>query len=547
MLIDANELPENSQIDCDICIAGSGPAGITIAAELSGAAMRVCLIESGGASPRAAVPTSTVAEQLGVSIDLAKFQQHVFGGASNRWGGLSGRWFRLKPMDPIDFEARPWVANSGWPFGHDTLGPFFERAGQILRVPSARDFSLDGQRERLAPELHNDDLRTTLFLMVKPLRFGDHYRSLFDRSPNIRVYFHGRVTEIEEDPVSPVIRHFRLATLAGKTHRVSAKYFVLACGGLENPRLLLASKSKMASGVGNQRDLVGRYYMQHPKGLHGLAILGHGALRTPLYTGGHPIRGVKTSAGICFSDEFQRRHQVLNHCIMFQPIFSLSEGYVSQVYRAMRRWWHGSDPDVGRRELVNLTRFAASALKRVLKGDRPGTVFSVLNHMEQIPKPESRLDLSERKDGFGVNQLRIDWRIDPEEKASLCRLHEVLRDRLAAQGAGRLESRLDALADDWPIAQDSAHHMGTTRMHSDPKRGVTDPHGRVHGLRNLYIGGNSVLPASGHANPTLTVIALGIRLAAHLEHLWTDRDAGSVVRPDPSPSRPVVREHPAEL
>jgi choline dehydrogenase-like flavoprotein len=316
MLIDANELPENSQIDCDICIAGSGPAGMTIAAELAGAPMRVCLIESGGSSPRAAVPASTVAEQLGVSIDLAKFQQHVFGGASNRWGGLSGRWFRLKPMDPIDFEARPWVANSGWPFDYDTLGPFFERAGQILQVPSVRDFNLDAQRDRLAREFHNDELRTTVFLMVKPLRFGEHYRALLDRAPNVRVYFHGRVTEIEEDLSSPVIRYFHLATPAGKVHRISAKYFVLACGGLENPRLLLASKSKMTSGVGNQFDLVGRYYMQHPKGLHGVAILNHKSLRTPLYARGYLTRNVKVCSGISFSEEFQRQHRMLNHYIL---------------------------------------------------------------------------------------------------------------------------------------------------------------------------------------------------------------------------------------
>jgi choline dehydrogenase-like flavoprotein len=140
--------------------------------------------------------------------------------------------------------------------------------------------------------------------------------------------------------------------------------------------------------------------------------------------------------------------------------------------------------------------------------------------MEQIPKPESRLDLSERKDPFGVNQLRIDWRIDPLEKASLCRLHKLVQDRLAAHGVGKLVSQLDPLADDWPVSEDSAHHLGTTRMHADPARGVTDAHCRVHSVRNLYISGGSLFPTGGHANPTLTVVALAIRLADHLKGLY---------------------------
>ena len=133
------------------------------------------------------------------------------------------------------------------------------------------------------------------------------------------MYFHGRVVEIEEDPSSPVIRHFRVATPAGRSHKISAKYFVLACGGLENPRLLLASRSKTTAGVGNQHDQVGRYYMQHPKGLHGLAVLNDRSLRAPLYTGGRLASDVRVHGGISFSERFQRQHRMLNHCIMLRP------------------------------------------------------------------------------------------------------------------------------------------------------------------------------------------------------------------------------------
>jgi choline dehydrogenase-like flavoprotein len=160
--------------------------------------------------------------------------------------------------------------------------------------------------------------------------------------------------------------------------------------------------------------------------------------------------------------------------------------------------------------------------------------------MEQIPKPESRLDLSERKDRFGVNQLRVDWRIDSLEKQSLGRLHQLVRDQLARQRSGRLESQLDPLTNDWPVSEDSAHHLGTTRMHADPHRGVTDPHCRVHSVRNLFVSGGSVFPTSGHANPTFTLVALAIRLADHLKSLSRTRDAmawtAELIRPRESPT-----------
>jgi choline dehydrogenase-like flavoprotein len=348
---------------------------------------------------------------------------------------------------------------------------------------------------------------------------------LLMRSNNIRICIHGKIIEIEEDPNTDTIRYFKVATHSGRTCRIRAKHFVLACGGLETPRLLLVSRRKMACGVGNERDLVGRYYMQHPKGLHGMAVLNRESLRAPLYTRGLVDNGVKVCGGISFSEEFQRREGELNHCIMLRPVLSLSESHASQAYRAMHRAWRGSEHNAGGyRELREAAKFMASVLKQAIKGTGMDTMFSVLNHMEQIPKPESRLDLSERRDRFGVNQLRIDWRIDPLEKASLCRLHKLVQARLTSHCGGRLESRLDPLADDWPVSQDSAHHLGTTRMHADPRRGVVDPHCRVHSVRNLFIAGNSIFPTSGYANPTLTVVALAIRLADHLKGLFRTND-----------------------
>jgi choline dehydrogenase-like flavoprotein len=518
MLIDANELPEHSEIDCDICIAGSGPAGITIASELANTSTQVCLIESGSLDPLRAIQDSNVGEQLGVPVDLAVIRRHAFGGGSNWWGGRRGRWFRLKPMDPIDFAIRPWIANSGWPLEYDELARYFERASKLLN--GSGDFDVDAYRDDLAPEFHNEELQTTIFQMSRPPRLGKDRRSLLARSPNMRVYFHGRIIEIEEDAHAPTVRYFHMATYSGRTHRIAAKYFVLACGGLENPRLLLASKRKSAAGIGNEHDLVGRYYMQHPRGLHGFAILRKKSLRSRLYTGRHLADEVRTCGAVNFSEKLQRKEKLLNHCVVFHPIFALSESHASEAYWAAYRTWHGCNGDSpGYREFLSFANFGLLVLRRAVRDFRLHTMFRVSNHMEQIPRPENRLDLSDRKDRFGVPQLRIDWRIDAREKASLCRLHELVQAKLTRQNAGSLESQLEALADAWPVERDSAHHLGTTRMHDSSKWGVTDPDGRVHSVRNLYVSGSSVFPTSGHANPTLTIVALALRLADHLKGL----------------------------
>jgi choline dehydrogenase-like flavoprotein len=520
MLIDANDLPENSGIDCDICIAGSGPAGITIASELAGSGMKVCLIESGGLPHEDPVQASIVAEQVGLPVDVVKFRNYMFGGASNLWGGVRRRWLRLRPMDPLDFEARPWLPDSGWPLSYEDLVPYFERAGKIFGLLCYTNFSAETHREKIVSEFHNCDLRTAIFQVTRPTQFGKAYADSLAESHNVHVYLHARVIEVEEHATSPFISCLHVVTPGGVAHRIVAKRFVLACGGLENARLLLASQRKAPAGIGNSHDVAGRYYMQHPKGIHGLAILRRKALRSSLYTGRRMNDRIVISGGLSFSEDFQRKEEVLNHCILFRPAFILSESPASEAYRAFLRSWHSPRGKPDRfAEFLDAVSSAATVLGGTLRHGRLGAVFRVANHMEQMPRAESRLGLSRQKDQFGVPQLRTEWRINDVEKRSLRRLHELVRSKLAPNDGGELESNLDPLAERWPVVQDSAHHLGATRMHDDPRRGVTNANCGVHGLHNLYMAGGSVFPTSGYANPTFTIVALAMRLADHLKEV----------------------------
>ncbi|MDX1401916.1 MAG: GMC family oxidoreductase, partial [Kiloniellales bacterium] len=299
-------------------------------------------------------------------------------------------------------------------------------------------------------------------------------------------------------------------------------YFILTCGGIETPRLLLASKDKSSSGIGNEHDLVGRYFMQHPKGRHGLVKLKRRTRVFPFYTRLFETRRVGVTAGVKFSERLQEQDGLLNHRLVFHPIYSLNEGYASDLYRALRRVQSHTNGTKGTcaealsrlQACPGLTR---SELLDVLGALTWPASYTVINHMEQIPDRESRVFLSREKDEFGQWRLDTNWRISALEKESLCQLHELTREAIEGPGIGWFQSNLLANADDWPILQDSAHYLGATRMHRDPKKGVTNENCRVHGVRNLYAVGSSVFPTGGYANPTLTILALSIRLSEHLK------------------------------
>ena len=137
--------------------------------------------------------------------------------------------------------------------------------------------------------------------------------------------------------------------------------------------------------------------------------------------------------------------------------------------------------------------------------------------MEQAPNRESRVVLGQDRDRLGCPRVELRWRLSEIDKRTAHRAHEILREELARAGLGRFRSALGEPGDAWPSGLRGArHHMGTTRMHPDPRRGVVDADARVHGIANLYVAGSSVFPTSGAANPTLTIIALALRLAAHV-------------------------------
>jgi choline dehydrogenase-like flavoprotein len=503
MRVDLAAVEDGSVFDADLCIVGAGAAGITIARDLAGSPVRICLLEGGGFEASEASQElyeggmlSRYTERPGSLDYLRASRLRFFGGSTNHWAG----WCR--PLDALDFEPRPWVPHSGWPFRRETLEPWYRRAAETCEIPPFGDEPpLPAEGPRAAYPLDARRVATRRFHISPPTRFGERYRREIVEAPNIRLFLDANAVALHADP--PVARLDRIAVRAGdgRAFTVRPRGAVLATGGIENARLLLLSNHEQPEGLGNRHDRVGRYFMDHPfvdrAGRWWLA-----APATPagepaeLYrqTGPDPVVGGRSRGVFVVDARVREREQLLHGMVQ-----------VADLWR-----WRTDAFDAGVAHL-------AGAAATLGSGESHQQVLSatLLCVGEQAPNPESRVTLMEARDRFGLRRAQLDWRLTELDARSVRRTAEIAADALGAALAGRARLLLSE-TDPWPETTGRSHHMGTTRMHDDPRRGVVDADCRVHGLANLWIAGSSVFPTCGYANPTLTLVALAHRLADRL-------------------------------
>lgn len=536
MLIDIRKLSENTLIESDICIIGAGAAGITIAREFINRAERVCLLESGGLDYEEISQSLYQGENIGTPyFPLKEARARYLGGSTNLWAGWS------RPFDDIDFAERPWMPYSGWPLAKAELDPYYQRAQQSCALePDKNDFA-DWKDALKAMDFSafplEEQIKTYVWQIVPPThsRFGEAYRAELERAANITTYLHANVTEIETNDPAAKVTGLRVASPEGKQFQVRAKVFILAVGGIENPRLLLASNQVQSNGLGNQHDLVGRFFMEHPYLKSGEIEFAEPPV---LYTKENIKVGesyLGTALGL--SEQVQQQEQILNFCTRLVTIVpDWVEAFNSLKFklRGKKGIFHEAFPTItegqrhrGDRALVedlskvitNLDHIAARAYRKLFdKSFYTGQSNLCEFHLigEQAPNPDSRVMLGRDKDRLGVNRVKLDWRLSDIDKYTIERSQQIIVDRLESSGLGKLKDEFDRdLA--WDSINGSYHHMGTTRMDVNPKQGVVDEHCRVHGIGNLYVAGSSVFPTSGLSNPTLTLMALAIRLADRLK------------------------------
>lgn len=527
MIRDVRELPHQAEIRADVCIVGAGPAGITLAHALS-PGPEIALIESGGLVAESEVEAIFADESVGQRYPLAASRLHYLGGASNHWQG------RCRPLEPADFEVREWIPWSGWPIRREDLDPYYPRALEICDLPE-RAFDLAACRAAY-PDLHllmesSTALEPHLYRWSEPTRFGQKYREGLVESGNVTVYLHGTATEIVAGDAARSVRSVRVHSAPDHAAHVSARLFVLATGGIENPRLLLSASGAPPGGLGNGHDLVGRFFMEHPR-IRKVATMwlfeplaDHG-----LHTGVE-IDGTRLRVALALSGAAQAQERIPRASFR---LFSLPP--TAPGVRAGRKLI--ADLKEGRfprhlasrlgavirdaEEVVRTARETRDERRARFWGyDGPTREFLVELAGEQTPNPESRVTLSTRRGPLGQPRAQLDWRLTPLDWRGLRDGLRVLGRELGRAGLGRLQAAEVTDEELSDVLLGENHHMGTTRMAADPSVGVVDASCRVHGVENLYVAGSSVFATGGTANPTLTIVALALRLAEHLERRLT--------------------------
>jgi nucleoside-diphosphate-sugar epimerase len=293
---------------------------------------------------------------------------------------------------------------------------------------------------------------------------------------------------------------------------------LLCAGGIENARLLLCSDSTVVNGLGNSRDLVGRYLMDHPRGtVASFEIEGSEQLQKRF--GLYNVRGNLFRAGVRLSPDVQRSEGLLNCAAWLGEAVSADD-----PWHALKRFLRGKPqlPDDILAIGANAGLFARGLKEYFV--DRNGLprklVALGLDCMcEQRPDPESRVTLSDRRDKFGMRLSRIDWRVHDDEARSVRRTAELVADEFVRMGLPR-PTIADWVRDGagFPSTfMDIAHPTGTTRMSADSTKGVVDTNLQVHGIEGLYVVGSSVFPTAGHCNPTQMIVAMALRLSDRIK------------------------------
>ena len=549
MIIDYLDGSAPSRIEADLCIVGAGAAGIAIARTFVGTSVSVCLIESGGLTGE----NSSQALYEGLSIgrpafDSAHSRMRIFGGSCTLWGG------GCITLGKQDLSHREWVPHSGWPIAYGELGPYYARARSYCQIET-HDFT-DGSfltpLSRPALPFEEGTLVNQVFAR-SPILFGQAYRDELQQAPNVTVLLHANLLELQALANGSSVDHARIGTLTGRQGQVRARHYVLACGGIENARLLLMSDSVAPNGLGNGRDLVGRYFMDHPSGSMGSVHTDTPERLTQPYDRNLGKGPAPAFPEVGLSNEFQKTQRLLSGRV--HP-FAV-EGAVPKGIQALRdlratlrppaqdegsvlerklcaAMKNGpSSPEDGASGAENIGKLAlrvglgvgdiARAMAQKL-ADKP-TVQSnrveLIGYFEQAPNPDSRITLGTERDALGQRKVCVDWQLTSLDTRTYRTAAALFGSELARACHGRFELAPWLAAGDRavPEVHGTAHHLGTTRMSDDPSRGVVDRQCRVHGIDNLHIAGSSVFPTGGWAFPTFTIAALSLRLADTLRKL----------------------------
>lgn len=467
MLYNSKDEFNAKKVRAQVAVIGGGMAGLALAAKLS-PHLSVLIIERGDVD--IAPPGDEVADEArssGLAYPFGAIRDFRLGGSTSIWAGYCAEF------DDFDFRPRDWVPMSGWPLDQADLHPFRANVGTFLNLRSA-DFQPDAvtQDALLPVPTQIDGLQVTAWRFGKPV-----LRILEDGSfdhpdlSGLDIIANARALDIILTPDHSQVDHIRCRTRHAHAFTVKADAYIIATGGLESARLLLASQSQITHGVANSSDLVGRCFCEHP---HLVAQGFEFALE-------HPME--MWAEKICDRDGFP---------------FSLCAGLPEQTQSELAVLNH-------RAHIFRTPQMAMN--------DRPKLGL----FLEQCPNLESRVSLDQELDDWGVPKLNLHWTMNELDRHTFATSANEIGVRFEACGAGRITHEMHATDVRDEHVLHSNHQLGTTRMSADPELGPIDANCRAHDHDNLYIAGGGVFPTVSWANPSFTMLLLTLRLAEHIK------------------------------
>lgn len=541
---------KQTRLDSQVAIIGTGAAGIPLALELAESGKEVLLIESGRFKEDKHIQSlySGFVTDEAMHSPADKYRLRQFGGSTAIWGG------RCMPFDPIDFEKRDYIPFSGWPIQFEDVSPFYFKANEYLEAGYCEYDARKAFKPKTALPMFsgyqsNDFSTEGLERFSCPTDIGQRYYKRIQKHPNIHCVTEANITHIQMDSEGQKVEYLKGATLNSKTFTVYADQYILAMGGIETTRLLLASNDILTEGVGNQSDNLGRFYMCHIAGNVGkleinlpISDVRHGYELSP--------DGIYCRRRIQLKQITQMQLQVSNMVarLHFPKITDPSHksGILSGLffaksfvsYEYSKRLKDGEPPKMGTylKHFWNILTGPIETFlflwhwltKRTLALRKfPSVIlpnktnqFSLEVHAEQIPNPESRITLSSERDRLGLPKVVIDWNYLTEDVEMVKKTLKKFSEDISQDGIGTYTFDEDNLEHElMRFGAYGGHHIGTTRMGDCSSNSVVDKNCKVHGVSNLYIASSSVFPTSSQANPTLTITALSLRLASYINQL----------------------------
>jgi choline dehydrogenase-like flavoprotein len=504
----------------DLCIIGAGAAGISIAHALIGSKLNICLLESGGFQYESETQALYEGASTGTAgVDPNGCRLRFFGGTTNHWRGYCA------PLGEIDFKKRDWVENSGWPINKKDLISYYERACKICEIGSYAYFQDLQVNSASPPELLRNKLTLDNWQFSPPTRFGTKYRKDLEQAKNISIYLHSNVTRIDANQDASSIKKVTIQTLNGKSGNIHADMFVLACGGLENARLLLLSDNIEPSGLGNKHDNVGRYFNMHVEHEAVAHIISRNGQALKQYFEQFQYQSQAMMTILRTADTIQQKDKILNCGFTLYRPKELETGYSQAKSLLVEIYDKQTFPDdMGAKiwsVLSDLDGLSAALYTKLAYGKTARHIPALYLRAETVPNSDSRVTLDKTFDTLGLRKLKVNWKLTDFDKQSMRQSVIRVAEELGRLNLGRVQLDKHFFNPEgiWPErVWGGCHHMGTTRMSDDVTEGVVNRDCRVHSLNNLYIAGSSVFPTGGFATPTLTIVALALRLADHLKH-----------------------------